>query len=66
VSAPLTWQEIDDGVDPHDFTIQSAPARFRRTGDLWEALRKSKGVDLSRVARYADRSGAGRLKGDKS
>ena len=27
-----------------------------RVGDLWAALRKSKGVDLSKVARYAERS----------
>jgi hypothetical protein len=27
---------------------------------LWAALRKSKGVDLSRVSRYAERAGMGR------
>ena len=64
VSTPLTWQEIDEGIDRHDFTIQTAPARFESVGDLWAALRKSKGVDLSRVARYAERSGAGVVKGD--
>jgi bifunctional non-homologous end joining protein LigD len=53
VSAPLTWKEIDAGVDPHDFTIETMPARAKKAGDLWASLRKSKGVDLSKVARYA-------------
>jgi bifunctional non-homologous end joining protein LigD len=66
VSTPLTWQEIDEGVDRRDLTIQTVPERLRRVGDLWAALRKSKGVDLSRVARYADRSGVGTAKGDRS
>ena len=39
---------------------------IRAVGDLWAALRKSKGVDLTRVARYAERSGAGAVKGDTS
>jgi bifunctional non-homologous end joining protein LigD len=55
VSTPLTWKEIDEGVDREDFTIRSAPARFKRVGDLWAALRKAKGVDLERVARYTQR-----------
>ena len=49
VSTPLTWQEVDDGVRRQDFTIQTAPARFKTVGDLWAALRKGKGVDLSKV-----------------
>jgi bifunctional non-homologous end joining protein LigD len=66
VSTPVTWQEIDDGLDPRAFTITTTPSRFETVGDLWAALRKSKGVDLSRVTRYAERTGKGRLKGDKS
>lgn len=60
VSTPLTWQEIEDGVDRKAFTIETAPARFDKVGDLWAALRKSKGVDLSRVSRYGERAGMGR------
>ena len=66
VSTPVTWQQIDDGFDRKEFTIVTAPARFENVGDLWAALRKSKGVDLARVTRYAERSGKRRLKGDKS
>jgi bifunctional non-homologous end joining protein LigD len=66
VSTPMTWQEIDDGFDHKTFTIETAPARFQKAGDLWAALRKSKGVDLRRVTRYAERTGKGRVKGDRS
>jgi bifunctional non-homologous end joining protein LigD len=50
VSTPVTWQEIDEGFDRTDFTIQTTPARFEAVGDLWAKLRKSKGVDLQRIA----------------
>ena len=32
VSAPLTWEEIDD-CDPADFTLKTMPGRFARVGD---------------------------------
>jgi len=51
VSTPLTWKEVDGKVDPGDFTIRTAPGRFRKTGDLWEGLRSSKPVDLEAVLR---------------
>ena len=50
VSTPVTWQEIDEGFDRRDFTITTTPARFEAVGDLWAKLRKSKGVDLRKVA----------------
>ena len=56
VSTPLSWREIDEGIAREDFTIESIPNRLAKTGDLWAELRKSKGVDLSRVARYAERN----------
>ena len=49
VSAPISWQEIDEGFDRHDFTIATAPSRFETIGDLWAKLRKSRGVDLQKV-----------------
>ncbi len=52
VSAPLTWQEIDDGIDREAFTIVSMPGRLKTAGDLWAAFRSSKGVDLERATRY--------------
>ena len=49
VSTPLTWDEVHAGVDPKDFTIKTAPARFREVGDLWARLRKSKPANLESV-----------------
>ncbi|HEY3884264.1 MAG TPA: hypothetical protein VGL62_03580, partial [Vicinamibacterales bacterium] len=51
VSTPLTWKEVDADVDPRDFTIDTAPARFADTGDLWAALRTSKPANLERLFR---------------
>src|SRR5439155_23116736 len=55
VSTPLTWQEVDEGMSREDCTIETVPARLRKVGDLWKALRTAKGVDLSRVSKYAER-----------
>jgi bifunctional non-homologous end joining protein LigD len=49
VSTPLTWDEVEEGVDPRDFTIVTAPARFREVGDLWARLRTSKPARLDTV-----------------
>ena len=49
VSTPLTWKEVDVKVNPRDFTIRTAPARFRRVGDLWEGLRTTAPADLEAV-----------------
>ncbi len=50
VSTPLTWDEIDEGVTPQDFTVPTFAARLAAVGDLWAALRKSKAADLGAVA----------------
>jgi bifunctional non-homologous end joining protein LigD len=49
VSTPLRWKEIDARLDPRDFTIRTAPARFREAGDLWAGLRTSPPADLESV-----------------
>ena len=46
VSTPLTWDEVEDGVSPRDFTIPTFAARLKDAGDLWRDLRKAKGVNL--------------------
>jgi bifunctional non-homologous end joining protein LigD len=51
VSTPLTWEEVHAGVEPGDFTIVTAPARFREVGDLWARLRRSKPANLEAVFR---------------
>jgi bifunctional non-homologous end joining protein LigD len=57
VSTPLTWEEVDRGVRREEFTLKTMTRRINSVGDLWAALRKSKGVDLSRVEQYASRTG---------
>jgi bifunctional non-homologous end joining protein LigD len=52
VSTPLTWDEVDAGVKPQDFTVQNFAGRLESVGDLWAALRKSKGADLRAVMKY--------------
>ena len=51
VSTPLTWKEVFEGVDPREFTILTAPARFEQAGDLWAQLRTSKPANLEAVFR---------------
>ena len=51
VSTPLSWEEIDAGVDRKDFTLITVPARIATVGDLWKGLRAAPGVDLARVKR---------------
>jgi bifunctional non-homologous end joining protein LigD len=55
VSTPLSWKEVEAGVDRRDFTIETVPARIDEVGDLWAALRKTQPVDLTKVTRYATR-----------
>jgi bifunctional non-homologous end joining protein LigD len=55
VSTPLSWKEIDKGVRREDFSIRTVPARLTQVGDLWAGLAKSRGADLSRVSRYAEK-----------
>jgi len=49
VSTPLTWKEVQRGVDPRDYTIRTALARFKKTGDLWAELRTARPVNLAAV-----------------
>jgi bifunctional non-homologous end joining protein LigD len=51
VSTPLRWDELDQKIEPEDFTIVSAPARFREAGDLWARLRTAKPANLEAVFR---------------
>jgi len=35
VSTPVTWAEVEDGVEVGAFTLKSGPARVQEIGDLW-------------------------------
>jgi bifunctional non-homologous end joining protein LigD len=51
VSTPLTWEELDEPIDPHDFTIETAPRRFAGRPDLWVRLRTVRPANLEAVFR---------------
>jgi bifunctional non-homologous end joining protein LigD len=42
VSTPLEWDELTDDLDPREFTIETAPARFAEVGDIWARQMKKK------------------------
>jgi bifunctional non-homologous end joining protein LigD len=37
VSTPLRWNELNEKLDPGEFTIETVPARLAKVGDLWAA-----------------------------
>jgi bifunctional non-homologous end joining protein LigD len=43
VSTPVTWAEIERGVEIDDFRIDNVPARVKTLGDLWKPLLASRG-----------------------
>lgn len=38
VSAPVTWKEIEKGIEIEDFRLDNVPERVRKIGDLWKPL----------------------------
>jgi bifunctional non-homologous end joining protein LigD len=51
VSTPLTWDEVEAGVSPKDFTMANFAGRLAAVGDLWAGLRRARPADLRRVER---------------
>lgn len=47
VSTPVTWKEIEKGIDMSAFTIETVPPRLKKVGDLWKPVLGTKRVDLS-------------------
>lgn len=43
VSAPVTWDEVEQGVEIEDFRLQTFPDRLRAMGDLWKPLLQQRG-----------------------
>ena len=40
---------FSNSLDPRQFTVRTAPARFRKVGDLWQGLRTTAPADLQGV-----------------
>jgi bifunctional non-homologous end joining protein LigD len=38
VSMPITWEEVEGGVEIESFTLANAPSRLEKVGDLWKPL----------------------------
>ena len=47
VSTPITWEEVEEGVSPRDFTIANFDQRIKAAGDPWRELRTTKGPELT-------------------
>ena len=48
VSTPVTWQEVERGVETEDFRIDNVRKRLEKLGDLWKPLLASRGrTDLA-------------------
>lgn len=43
VSTPVTWNELEGGIEIDDFRIDNVPARIRKVGDLWKPLLAKRG-----------------------
>jgi bifunctional non-homologous end joining protein LigD len=51
VSTPITWQEVERGVEMNDFTMKTLPPRLAKIGDLWKPLLEQKG--RTNLAKFA-------------
>jgi bifunctional non-homologous end joining protein LigD len=52
VSTPLRWEEVDESLDPRDFTMEVVLGRVEREGDLYEpvlTMRQSIGAALKKL-----------------
>jgi bifunctional non-homologous end joining protein LigD len=50
VSTPVTWEEVDRGIEVEDFRIDNVPGRLKEMGDLWEPLLQARGrFDLEKL-----------------
>jgi bifunctional non-homologous end joining protein LigD len=43
VSAPVTWSEVERGIEIEDYDVDTVPPRARRRGDIWAPLLKNRG-----------------------
>jgi bifunctional non-homologous end joining protein LigD len=54
VSTPITWEEVEEGVSPRDFTVANFDQRIKEAGDVWAGLSKTKPADLGSLRRATE------------
>nr|WP_294862297.1 DNA ligase D [uncultured Fluviicola sp.] len=55
VSTPLEWEEVNEHLDPKDFTIFTIPDRLEKKGDLWKGV-LGKGADIGKALKKLERT----------
>ena len=43
VSTPVTWDEVEAGIEIDDFRVDNVRERFAQTGDLWAPMHQARG-----------------------
>jgi bifunctional non-homologous end joining protein LigD len=50
VSTPVTWDEVEGGIEIDDFTMKTVPPRLAKIGDLWKPMLARTGrTDLAKL-----------------
>jgi bifunctional non-homologous end joining protein LigD len=62
VSTPLAWEELEDPLDPRDFTIRTVVERFASQPDQWARLRTARPAVLEAVFRKYAKEWNGRAR----
>ncbi len=59
VSTPVRWEELEDGLDPAQFTMEAVLERVRRHGDLFEPVLSNRQSLAQALGRLRRPTGAG-------
>lgn len=59
VSAPITWEELEQGISPADLNIHTVPERLRLKGDLFAPVTSAKGrASLDEILAFLNKKSA--------
>lgn len=60
VSVPVTWEELEEGVELEEFRIDNVVDRVREVGDLWKPVLGKKRFDLEGIFQSAKKTSRGK------